>query len=140
MQSGFRTSQYEEPLVQIRMVREPVTAMSETRRADRPDSTLVDGARPPLALRGKPEGRAPRRPGRDAPGDARRWSPSDDEKVVHCSIKPDTAGREVVRADRLCVAPKSQALGNPPVCGVEAPLGAVPTAAQALAGTPGSTA
>ena len=27
MQSGFRTSQYEEPLVQIRMVREPVTAI-----------------------------------------------------------------------------------------------------------------
>lgn len=49
MQSGFRTSQYEEPLVQIRMVREPVTAMSETRRADRPDrhSWMVHDPRSP---------------------------------------------------------------------------------------------
>ena len=46
----------------------------------------------------------------------------------------------MIRADRPYVPPKPQALGKPPVCGVEAPLGAIPAAAHSLAGIPGSTA
>jgi hypothetical protein len=49
---------------------------------------------------------------------------------------PVTAGREVVRADRLYVLSNPQALGNPPSCGpVKVPVvGAVPLATQSLAG------
>ena len=53
---------------------------------------------------------------------------------------PVTAGGKVIRADRLYVPSKPQGLGKPPVCGVEAPLGAEPAAAHSLAGIPGSTA
>ena len=61
------------------------------------DSSLDSGARPPVALRGKPGGRAPRRPGRDAPGDARRWSPGTREDVTH-GLLLRGAGQRLVRA------------------------------------------
>jgi hypothetical protein len=76
------------------------------------DSSLDSGARPPVALRGKPGGRAPRHPVRDTPGDACRWSPvrrreSRSPGFHHGPSWPITAGREV-------------------------PLGAVPAATRAL--------
>jgi hypothetical protein len=41
----------------------------------------------------------------------------DDEQTVHWSIRSVTAGREVVRADRLYLPLNPQALGKPPCCG-----------------------
>ena len=43
-------------------------------RAWWPLQRLIAGARPAVALRGKPGGRAPRHPGRDSPGDALGWA------------------------------------------------------------------
>ncbi len=58
------------------------------------------------------------------------------------SMKSVTAGREAVRADRLYVPSRAQALGKPPVCGpVNVPVvGAVRFATQSLAATPASRA
>jgi len=48
-------------------------------------------------------GRAPRRPGRDTPGDACRWSPSRGrESRSRVSSWPITTGREALQAHRLC--------------------------------------
>ena len=41
----------------------------------------------------------------------------DDEQTVHWSIRSVTAGREVVRADRLYLPLNPQARGKPPCCG-----------------------
>ena len=41
----------------------------------------------------------------------------DDEQTVHWSIRSVTAGREVVRADRLYLPLNPQALGKSPCCG-----------------------
>ena len=41
----------------------------------------------------------------------------DDEQTVHWSIRSVTAGREVVRADRLYLPLNPQALGKSPYCG-----------------------
>ncbi len=100
MQSGFRTSQYEELLVQVRMVRKPVPADVGDEEGRRPDSTsVVHGPRAPC------EGswRAVHlvvlvEMLQETLFDGVRV---DDEEVAHRSIKPVAAGREVARADRL---------------------------------------
>jgi len=47
------------------------------------------GCTTPVALRGKPKGRAPRHPGRDSPGDACRWNRGERRKDVHWSTLAD---------------------------------------------------
>ena len=65
--SGHRSGEYLPPVRRC----PPSQASS---RADLPAPILIEGARPPVALRGKPKGRAPRHPVRDPPGDACRWT------------------------------------------------------------------
>ena len=69
-----------------------LTITTEQSRTEQPTPITIGGARPPLALRGKWGGRAPRRPGPAIPGDVLRRSPTNEEEVVHWSIVADHCG------------------------------------------------